>query len=84
LSRRQIEDSLKMKVDVAIPDLPRQLGQAATMGEPAVMTVPVFRNAIVELAKQIGFISMPDSVAATSGDAARGPRRKWWRLGRQK
>jgi len=84
LSRRQIEDSLKMKVDVAIPDLPRQLGQAATMGEPAVMTVPVFRNAIVELAKQIGFISMPDSVAATSGDAARGPRRQWWRLGRHK
>ena len=84
LSRRQIEDSLKMKVDVAIPDLPRQLGQAATMGEPAVMTVPVFRNAIVELAKQIGFISMPDSVAAASGDAARGPRRRWWRLGRQK
>jgi pilus assembly protein CpaE len=84
LSRRQIEDSLKMKVDVAIPDLPRQLGQAATMGEPAVMTVPVFRNAIVELAKQIGFISMPDSVAAASADAARGPRRQWWRLGRQK
>jgi pilus assembly protein CpaE len=84
LSRRQIEDSLKMKVDVAIPDLPRQLGQAATMGEPAVMTVPVFRNAIVELAKQIGFISMPDSVAATSGDAARGPRRRWWHRGRQK
>jgi hypothetical protein len=54
------------------------------MGEPAVLTVPVFRSAIVELAKQIGFISMPDSVAASSGDAARGPRRQWWRLGRHK
>ena len=84
LSRRQVEDALKMKVDVAIPDLPRQLGQAATMGEPAVMTNAVFRNAIGELAKQIGFISMPDSVVAMAGDAARGPRRKWWRLGGQK
>lgn len=83
LSRRQIEDALKMKVDVAIPDLPRQIGQAATMGEPAVMTVPAFRTAIVELAKQIGFISMPDSVA-TANDAARGPRRQWWRLGQRK
>jgi hypothetical protein len=53
------------------------------MGEPAVMSVPAFRAAIIELAKQIGFISMPDSVA-TQGDIARGPRRQWWRLGGRK
>src|SRR6185437_3189510 len=29
LTRRQVEDSLKMKVDLVIPDLPRQLGNAA-------------------------------------------------------
>ena len=84
LSRRQIEDALKIKVDAAIQDLPRQVGQAATMGEPAVMSSPGFRTAITELAKQIGFISMPDAVAAGQGDAARGQRRQWWRLGGSK
>jgi pilus assembly protein CpaE len=82
LTRRQVEDALKMKVDVAIPDLPRQLGQAATMGEPAVLSSSGFRNGIVELAKQIGFVSMPDAIALP-GDAARARRRPWWRLGRR-
>jgi pilus assembly protein CpaE len=82
LNRRQIEDALKIKVDVVIPDLPRQIGPAATMGEPAVMSSPGFRNAIVELAKQIGFASMPDQAAATPGDAAHRPRGRWWRIGR--
>jgi pilus assembly protein CpaE len=84
LSRWQIEDTLKIKVDVAIQDLPRQVGQAATMGEPAVVSSPGFRIAIVELAKPIGFISMPDAVAAGQGDAVRGQRRQWWRLGGQR
>jgi pilus assembly protein CpaE len=83
LNRRQIEDALKMKVDVSIPDLPRQVGQAATMGEPAVMSSPAFRNAIVELGKQIGFISMPDSTGAVQGDPTRGENRKWWQFGRR-
>ena len=66
LTRRQIEEALKMKVDVAIPDLPRQVGNAATMGEPAVMASSGgFRNGIVELARQVGFIGMPDSAPAT-------------------
>jgi pilus assembly protein CpaE len=84
LNRRQIEDALKIKVDVAIPDLPRQVGQAATMGEPAVMSSPVFRNAIVELAKQIGFTSMADGAIAAPGDAVSGAPRRWWHLGRRK
>jgi pilus assembly protein CpaE len=83
LNRRQIEDALKIKVDVVIPDLPRQVGSAATMGEPAVTTSAGFRTAIVELAKQIGFISMPDATGATPGDAASGRRSQWWRLGRR-
>jgi pilus assembly protein CpaE len=82
LTRRQIEDALKIKVDVAIPDLPRQLGNAATMGEPAVVSCPGFRNGIIELAKQVGFVSMPDA-AAVPGDLARRERRQWWRFGRR-
>jgi pilus assembly protein CpaE len=81
LNRRQIEDALKMKVDVAIPDLPRQLGQAATMGEPAVKSSAGFRNGIVELARQIGFVSMPDAVIAATGDTAK--RRSWFSLGKK-
>jgi len=80
LHRRQVEDALKMKVDVAIADLPRQIGQAATMGEPAVKSSAGFRGGIIELARQIGFVSMPDAVAVSSGAAVQ--RRQWWRLGR--
>ncbi len=80
LSRKQIEDALKIKVDVAIQDLPRQVGPAATMGEPAVTSSAGFRNAIVELGKQIGFTSMTDTAAAAQGGAA-GGRRSWWRRG---
>ncbi len=61
LTRRQVEDALKTKVDVAIPDLPRQLGQAATMGEPAVAAKGPFRTGIVELAKQVAFERLLDS-----------------------
>ena len=82
LNRRQIEDALKMKVDVAIADLPRQLGQAATMGEPAVKSSAGFRNGIVELARQIGFVSMPDAVIASTGDTVK--RRAWFSLGKKK
>ena len=35
LNRKQVEEALKMKVDVAIPDLPRAVGNAATLGEPS-------------------------------------------------
>lgn len=35
LTRQQVEDALKMKVDIAIPNLPKLLGNAASMGEPA-------------------------------------------------
>jgi hypothetical protein len=48
-----------------------------------VTTSAGFRTAIVELAKQIGFISMPDATGATPGDAANGRRSQWWRLGRR-
>ncbi len=35
LTKRQFEDALKLKVDVVIPDLPKVVGQAATLGKPA-------------------------------------------------
>ena len=61
LTRRQVEDALKMKVDVAIPDLPRQVGNAATLGEPAMTSSSGFRAGIIELARQVAFVGLLDS-----------------------
>lgn len=61
LTRSQIEDGLKMPVDIAIADQPRQMGQAATLGKPAASSRGAFRNAIIELAQQVAFIRLLDS-----------------------
>jgi pilus assembly protein CpaE len=78
LTRRQVEDALKMKVDIAIPDLPRQIGNAATLGEPAMASSGGFRAGVNELSRQVAFVGLLDSAsaAATGGPASRS-RRKW-------
>jgi pilus assembly protein CpaE len=80
LNRRQVEDALKMKVDVAIPDLPKQLGQAATLGEPAITKNGGFRTGMLELARQVAFLGLLDSSAGAASDAASGSKRRGWRL----
>ena len=49
LNRRQLESALKRKVDVSIPDLPKQVGQAATLGRPEAALRGPFQAAIKEL-----------------------------------
>ncbi len=61
LTRRQIEDALEVKVDFVIPDLPKQLENAATFGKPAVTAGGPFRDAIVALARQVAFTRLLDS-----------------------
>jgi pilus assembly protein CpaE len=73
LKRAQIEDALKTKVDVAIPDLPRQISNAVTMGDPAAAQSGAFRAAIIELSTQVG---------AANGPAIRSLDGKMGRLGR--
>ena len=53
LNRRQIEEALKQKIDVAIPDLPKPIGQAATLGKPAAAVKGPFQTAIKELSDQV-------------------------------
>lgn len=53
LTRRQFEDALKQKVDVVIPDLPKQVGQAATLGKPAASVRGPFQAAIKDLSDQV-------------------------------
>jgi pilus assembly protein CpaE len=79
LTRRQVEDALQSKVDLVIPDLPRLLGTAATLGEPAVARAGAFRTAINDLARQVAFTHLLDSATShAAGDAA--PARSRWNL----
>jgi hypothetical protein len=69
LNRRQFEDALKAKVDVTIPDLPKQVGQAATLGKPAAATRSPFQQAIKELSGQVAFSRLLDAAEADVGVA---------------
>ena len=80
LTRRQVEDALKMKVDVVIPDLPRQVGNAATLGEPAMTTSSGFRGGVLEVARQVASVRMLDS-APGALDRATGTGKRRWGLG---
>ncbi len=62
LNRRQIEDALQFKVDIAIADQPKLVGNAATLGKPAVETRGAFRDAVVELSRQVAFSRLLDTV----------------------
>lgn len=55
LTRRQIEDALKVTLDVVIPDLPRPVALAENLGVPAAKQRGPFRNAIAALAQQVAF-----------------------------
>jgi pilus assembly protein CpaE len=56
LTRKQIEDALKVKIDIVIPDIPKQLNESASFGEPAVTQRGPFRQAIIDLSREIGFV----------------------------
>ncbi len=64
LTRKQIEDALKVKIDVVIPDIPKQLNESASFGEPAVTQRGPFRQAIIDLSREIGFVGGRDEAAA--------------------
>jgi pilus assembly protein CpaE len=77
LTRKQVEDALKMKVDIAVPDLPRQVGNAATLGEPALTSSSGFRAGVNELARQVAFVGLLDSAQAAAGAPVSGSRSGW-------
>ena len=77
LTRKQVEDALKMKVDIAVPDLPRQVGNAATLGEPAMTSSSGFRTGVHELARQVAFVGLLDSAQAAAGAPGSGSRSGW-------
>jgi pilus assembly protein CpaE len=60
LTRKQIEEALKVKIDIVIPDMPKQLNESASFGEPAIAAKGPFRQAIVDLSREIGFVANRD------------------------
>lgn len=73
LNRRQFEDAMKAKVDVVIPDLPKPMGQAATLGKPAAAVKGPFQAAIKELSGQVAGSRLLDAAEAAVEDSI-GPR----------
>jgi pilus assembly protein CpaE len=87
LQRRQVEDTLGLKVDVAIPDLPRVVTNAMNLGEPAAAARSPLRNAIVELtelAAANGLLDMGKRLDEPTPAAAAPARRGWSLFGGRK
>jgi pilus assembly protein CpaE len=84
LTRRQVEDGLKRKVDLVLPDLPRQLRSAANLGEPAIVTTAPYRKAITELGRAVAGAGLLDSLAASAPPDPAPERRRWFSAGKSK
>ena len=64
LTRKQIEDALKTKIDVVIPDFSKQLQEAVGAGKPMVSNRGPFQNAMIDLSREIGFVGLHDGFVA--------------------
>jgi pilus assembly protein CpaE len=76
LSRQQVEQALGFAVDIVIPDLPRLVENAATMGEAMVDGRNAFARAIATLARHTAYTQLIDSPLDPNASEARKP---WWR-----
>jgi pilus assembly protein CpaE len=72
LTRQQVEDALKTKIDIAIPDLPKLVEGSASIGEPAALNSR-FNRAILALAGQAASAFPVDT--SPEGQASARPRR---------
>ncbi|MCB4820815.1 AAA family ATPase [Roseicella aerolata] len=68
LSSRQVAEALKLEPDITLPDLPKRLEEAATLGQPAASSGGPVREAIAALARAAGGVG-----------AEAMPRRGWFR-----
>jgi pilus assembly protein CpaE len=79
LQRRQVEETLAMKIDVAIPDLPRVVANAVNLGEPAAAARSPLRTAIMEITTLCAASGLLDQ-GKRSSDGAEAPVKRGWRL----
>jgi pilus assembly protein CpaE len=75
LNRRQLVEGLKMQPDVIIPDMPKVVGHAASMGEAAVAVPGKFRTGMLLLAREVAFVRLLDSGTPDSAPVTGGTRR---------
>ncbi len=80
LQRRQVEDTLGVKADIVIPDLPRVVTNATNIGEPAAAARSPLRNAIIELTGLAAANGLMDMGKRGEDAAAQAPVRRGWRL----
>ena len=80
LTRLQVENALKMPVDIAIADMPKLVGNAASLGEPADQH-DRFHKGILALAAQAAAAFPTDSSPEIGNVNAR---RGWWRSRRSR
>ncbi len=74
LSNKQVEEALKQPPDVIIPDAPKLVEGAATLGEPAIRGASPFRAGMLLLAREIGLMQ---------GASAKPARRRFALFGRR-
>ena len=79
LTRKQVEEGLKRKVDIVLPDLPRQLRSAANLGEPAVVAIAAYQKVISELSRAVAGAGLLDSLAASAPSEPVTKRKNWFR-----
>lgn len=84
LTRRQVEEGLKRKVDVVLPDLPKQLRGSANLGEPAIVTNTAYRKVITEMARSVAGAGLLDTLAASTPAEPAPKRSRWLKLGGSK
>ena len=84
LTRREVEEALALKVDVAIPDQPRQVATAATMGELTLTGKSAIRTGILELARHVASAGLLDSPVESGSPQVAPSARSAWRLFRRK
>jgi pilus assembly protein CpaE len=77
LTRQQIEDALKMKVDIAIPDLPKYVENAASVGEPAALNSKFYKGIIALAAQAAAAFPTESSPDASAASVKRGWRNQW-------
>jgi pilus assembly protein CpaE len=70
LNRRQLEEGLKMKPDIIIPNMPKVVGHAANMGEPAMAPRGGFRTGMLALAREVAFVQLLDNERHGKGSAS--------------
>jgi pilus assembly protein CpaE len=62
LTLKQIEIALKVKIDLVIPDMPKQMIETQVISEPAITQSSVLRALMVSLAREAGFSGGRDEV----------------------